>query len=274
MRNSKKLIGLATLFFTIVVSPVSGQFFAPDAVYEEKTIPQWVADHTNWETNVVFGQGLDTVNVHPDELATVMNDGPVFFIAGLDFDNPESTLRVPPGRPILQRIFDSFLIRVPQPLDADGVPVDLSGNPTESEGLFDADATFAANVNLVDSPPFSPFFWEFDGEEYTQEQISAQRVDQFYTSVVTDDFVGPDGVSVAAGEYPMSVQSGFWFMHEPFDPGERHTVKLGSLTPEGERFPEFTVHLVAVPEPSSTVLAMSAILGLILLARRTNPTSV
>ncbi len=265
MQISRQLQTLVTLFFVVAVPPVSGQFFSPDAVVEGQTIPEWVVEDTNWGTNIVIAQGLDTVNVHPDDLATIMNDGPVFHIAGLDFDNPESTLLVPPGRPILQKVFQSFIIRSPLDLDADGVPVFLSENPVDRKGLFDPDETLAANINLVDSPPFSPFFWEYDGVEYSQDQINAGRVDQFYTAVVTHELV--DFEPVPPGEYPMSVQSGFWFMHEPFEPGERHTVKLGSITPEGERFPEFTVHLVAVPEPSSICMAMGAIVGLLFLGR-------
>jgi hypothetical protein len=71
----------------------------------------------------------------------------------------------------------------------------------------------------------------------------------------------------------MSPSVGFWFMHEPFEPGERHTVVLGDIQPDGSRFPEFTVQLVAVPEPGSMCLANIAAMAMLCVLRHKKRTA-
>jgi hypothetical protein len=256
-----QLTTIIVLLICVSAPQARGQFFETGDIVLGKTIPEWAEININWDYYVLSqNPPLDTHTVHPDNLNTIMNDGPVFFIASLG-TNFNATLLVPPGRPILQRLFQSTWERFPQEVDSNGVPIALSGNPVDGVRLPDPDALLNALGTAVNS--ISPFFWEYDGVAFSQDGINAHRVEQFYTAKV------PNGVQgVPAGEYPQSASVGYWFMHEPFEPGEQHTIALGAITPEGERFPELTIRLLAVPEPSSTCLLVFGVASAFFATRR------
>lgn len=243
------------------------QIYPPDAIVEGKTIAEWAGQNaTNWEY-WLLDQGItefETRSVHPNDLAAFNNDGPVFFTAGYFGPYPDEPiideLLVPPGRPIVQRLFDISGDLAPQDVDASGVPVWVSGEPSAAIEAPDAVATLAAMNGIVDS---ADIYMEFDGVVYTPEQIDAFSVE--YQTTIT---VGNNPFGVVPGEYP-AAGAGRWLILEPFEPGETHTLRTGGLNDDGSVFPDITINFTAVPEPSS--FRLLAIAGIVFTLTRRKP---
>ena len=151
-------------------------------------------------------------------------------------------------------------MRSPEEVDSDGVPASISGKP--ADGIRPADPIWVRDfvAHQVDST--GPFFWEYDGVPLTEEELNKHRVDHTFNGIIPDDFF-----DVPPGEWPLSATSGLWFMHQPFEQGEQHTIGLGGIQPDGTRFPSLSIRLSAVPEPNSLLAIVSGAVAL--LARRT-----
>lgn len=238
------------------VSSAHAQVYPPDAIVEGKTIEEWVGENHNWEWSYI-DKGLsefEAREVHPSQLASVMNDGPVYFTAGYfgEIDEPlDEHFLVPAGRPIVRRLYDFSWDNAPQDLDARGLPAFMTGDTAVAFGQPDTNALLAEISSIIDAPDFKPRHWEVNGVVYTQEQIAAHRVP--YEATVS---IGQNAFDIPEGDWTQ-VGDGYWFMLEPLAPGETLSIRQGHINLDGTLSSVIATEYTAIPEPSSLLLTIA-----------------
>lgn len=254
---------LAAFFMALVAAQTASAaiVFAPDAIVAGRSIADWTAAWWTWAMQAPASRNpiADTTGAFAD----VDNSGPVFFVAGSDGSAGPVTrsFDVPAGRPLLVPLIN-FFDTEPSILDG-GAPL--------------ADRQYAANVvvdNWVDAVDTGSLFASIDG---TAVPDLAQHLQ------VTGLFsMGPTRAGSVIESYGVSVgdvldptkAAGYWLMIAGLAPGA-HSLHLGGASREFTTDPncctnitlpafaqDNTFNINVVPEPSTVLLLLAALLGL------------
>lgn len=238
---------------------VGAQHFPPDAVVEGRSIAEWTQDHWNWDiwlsTAAANDPTIEPFDTPPGQLDRIDNDRPVYFVPGVPIGpggvDTTIDLVVPPDRPMLAPVIRLHYILAPEEVDADDVPVFISGNPVDGVRVPDADFLRGWAAELNDG--IENLFFEFvDGPRLEGAALEEHRIQTTSPVTIPPDspFPEPEGVWE-------SINDGYWIMFEPLAAGEQLSYRLGAEIPPGPV--SITANITAVPEPSCAVLGAIAV---------------
>lgn len=246
--------------------PPTYQVLAPGSIVEGKSIAAWSAEWWTWAWN--SPAATDPLSDTTGAWANLNNNGPVFFVAGSNFNGAavNRSFNVPLGKPLLVPMINYW--------------ENCPGDPAVTcapNYLPDPKVKLAQNVDAYRAA-VSNIFASIDGvavsDPYSRWEVSdffSGGIGQPGTSIVA--FYASFGLELLGLDIAPSLASGYWAMVTGLSPGP-HTLKFGGRTTGFGPFEyEVTanINVTAVPEGQTIVLMLSG-LGLVgWAARRRTP---
>jgi hypothetical protein len=244
--------------------------YPPDSIVDGQSIADWTAA---WWTRLLQYPAALVDPATESVLATLNNDGPVFFARTTSGDpslgHVNLNFSVPFGRPILVPLIP-FIDFEPASIDP----------PTASlaDREHAADVTVAGWVASVD---IASLFASIDGVSVPDPGSYLEETGYFSSGATQPDSVAASlGVTVGDDLFP-SEAAGYWLMVDGLTLGP-HTLDYGGssavFTPEpnccdnspvGPFAVDVTATIDVVPEPSSAFLLLAGALGVFALRRST-----